>query len=138
MSCFHNHNYSLSAFRVAPDCACKQFFFFFFFFLLGEDPCTPGFDYGLTTPKLLPPALFAAGGCHQTKILTSLTGQNAFNDNTWELMALPVQLGGLGIPNPSASEVAHHDASNKITAPLTALIVEQSHQYPNTTKVEQL
>ena len=53
-------------------------------------------------------------------------------------MALPVQLGGLRIPNPSANAVAHHDASKKITAPLTALIVEQSHQYPNTTKAEQL
>ena len=72
------------------------------------------------------------------KFLTSLTGQNAFNDNTRELMALPVRLGGLGIPNPSANAVAHHDASKKITAPLTALIMEQFHQYSNTTKAEQL
>ena len=36
------------------------------------------------------------------KFLTSLTGQNAFDDVTRELLALPVHLGGLGITNPSA------------------------------------
>ena len=71
------------------------------------------------------------------KFLTSLTCQNAFNDVTRELLALPVRLGGLGISNPSADTTAHHDTSKKITAPLTALM-EQSHQYPNTTKAEQL
>ena len=49
---------------------------------------------------------------------------------------MPVRLGSLRITNPVAN--THHDASKKITAPLTALIMEQSHQYPNTTKVEQL
>ena len=72
------------------------------------------------------------------KFLTSLKGQNAFNDVTQELLALPVHLGGLGITNPLANTTAHHDASKKITAPLTALIVEQPHQYTNTMKAEQL
>ena len=72
------------------------------------------------------------------KFLISLTGQNAFNDITRELMALPVRLGGLGITNPCANTPLHHDASLKITAPLTALIMEQSNQYPNTTKIEQI
>ena len=72
------------------------------------------------------------------KFLTSLTGQNAFNDVTRELMALPVRLGVLGIINPTAEAPSHHDASTKITTPLTTLIMEQSHQYPNTTKVEQI
>lgn len=72
------------------------------------------------------------------KFLTSLTGQNAFNDVIRELLALPVRLGGLGINNPSGDTTAHHDASKKITAPLTALIVEQSYQYTNTMKAEQL
>ena len=31
------------------------------------------------------------------QFLTSLTGQNAFNDITRELLALPTRLGGLGI-----------------------------------------
>ena len=72
------------------------------------------------------------------KFLTSLTGQNAFNDVTRELMALPVRLGGLRITNPSADTTAHYEASKKITAPLTALNIEQSQQYPNATKAEQL
>ena len=75
---------------------------------------------------------------HRQKFLTSLTGQNAFNDATRELLALQVRLGGLGITDPSANTTAHHDASKKITAPLTALIMEQSHQYTDTTKAEQL
>lgn len=49
------------------------------------------------------------------KFLTSLTGQNAFNDVIRELLALPVRLGSLGITNPSADTTAHHDASKKIT-----------------------
>ena len=72
------------------------------------------------------------------KFLTSLTVQNAFNDVTRDLLALPVRLGGLGITNPSTDATAHHEASKKITAPLTALIEEQSHQYTNTTKAGQL
>ena len=72
------------------------------------------------------------------KFLISLTGQNAFNNITRELMALPVRLAGLGITNPCANTPLHHDASLKITAPLTALIMEQSNQYSNTTKIEQI
>ena len=53
-------------------------------------------------------------------------------------MALPVQLGGLGITNPSRDTPSQYDASMKITALLTALITEQSHQYLNTTKAEQI
>ena len=49
-----------------------------------------------------------------------------------ELMALPVRLGGLEITNPIAS---HHDASMKITGPLTTLIMEQSHQYPSAEQI---
>ena len=70
--------------------------------------------------------------------LSGLTGQNVVNDVTRELMALPVRLGGLGITNPSADTPSHHDASMKITTRLTALIMDQSHQYPNTTKAEQI
>jgi hypothetical protein len=72
------------------------------------------------------------------KFLTSLTGQNAFNDVIRELLALPVRLGGLGITNPAANTTVHYNASKKITAPLTTLIMDQSHQYLNITKAEQL
>lgn len=53
-------------------------------------------------------------------------------------MALPVRLDGLGITNPCADTPSHYDTSLKITAPLTALIMEQSNQYPNTIKTEQI
>ena len=46
----------------------------------------------------------------QQKFLPSLTGQNAFNDATRALLALPVRLGGLEITDPSANTTAHHDA----------------------------
>ena len=72
------------------------------------------------------------------KFLTSLTGRNAFNDVTRELLALPIRLGGLGITNPSVESTAHYETSKSITAPLTALIVEQAHSLPNTTNAEQL
>ena len=72
------------------------------------------------------------------KFLTSFTGQNAFNDVTRELLALPIRLGGLGITNPSVESTAHYETSKSITAPLTALIVEQAHSLPNTTNAEQL
>lgn len=66
------------------------------------------------------------------KFLTSLTGQNAFNDVIRELLALPARLGGLGINNPSADTTAHHDASKKITAHCshhgTILPVHQHHE----------
>ena len=72
------------------------------------------------------------------QFLTSLTGQNAFNDITRELLALPTRLGGLGIANPSAESTTHYETSKLITAPLTALIVEQSHALPNTANAQQL
>ena len=64
------------------------------------------------------------------KFLTSLTGQNPFNDINGKLMALPVRLGGLGITNPCADTRLHHDASLKITAPLTTLIITHKNQKP--------
>ena len=72
------------------------------------------------------------------QFLTSLTGQNAFNDITRELLAFPTRLGGLGIANPSAESTTHYETSKLITAPLTALIVEQSHALPNTANAQQL
>ena len=72
------------------------------------------------------------------KFLPSLTGQNAFNDVTRDLLALPIRLGGLGIANPSSESSVQYATSKLITAPLTALIVEQAHSLPNTTNGEQV
>ena len=69
--------------------------------------------------------------------LPSLTGQNPFNDQYRDLLALPARLGGLGITNPSKQTTSHFDASKKITAPLVALITQQSHSYPLEAKAKQ-
>ena len=67
------------------------------------------------------------------KFLPSLTGQSALNDETRDLMALPVRHGGLGIINPTRNTRSHHQSSESITAPLV-----QSHTYDQEAKVEQL
>ena len=61
--------------------------------------------------------------------LPHLTGQNAFNDNERDLLALPARLGGLGIINPCKKSVLHYSASKTITAPLVRLIMDQSEEY---------
>ena len=53
-------------------------------------------------------------------------------------MALPVHLGGLGVINPSRQSTAHNNMSKKITAPLVAFILQQSHVLSPETKDEQL
>ena len=74
----------------------------------------------------------------QQRLLPSLTGRNAFNDGERDLIALPVHLGGLGIIDPSRQTTFQHDASEKITALLVALILQQSHIYPSEAKVKQM
>ena len=80
----------------------------------------------------------AAEDAIRHKFLPSLTGQSALNDETRDLMALPVRHGGLGIINPTRNTRSHHQSSESITAPLVSLIVEQSHTYDQEAKVEQL
>ena len=72
------------------------------------------------------------------KLLASLTGQNALNDDIRDLMALPVRHVGLGIINPTINNRYHHQSSENITAPLVSLILEQSHTYHQEAKAEQL
>ena len=70
--------------------------------------------------------------------LPSLTGQSALNDETRDLMALPVRHGGLGIINPTKNNILHHQSSENITAPLVSLILEQSHTFHQEVKEKQL
>ena len=72
------------------------------------------------------------------KFLPSLTGLNAPSDEMRELMALPVRHGGLGIINPCQNNQIQHQSSERITAPLVSLILQQSHTYPQEAKAEQL
>ena len=69
------------------------------------------------------------------QFLPSLTGRNAFNDDKRDLLALPVRLGGLGITNPVKQTVHQYATSLKITAPLAALIVQQSTTCPQDVRI---
>ena len=84
------------------------------------------------------PGVRASRNAIRHKFLPSLTGQSALNDETRDLMALPVRHGGLGVINPTRNTRSHHQSSESITAPLVSLIVEQSHTYDQEAKVEQL
>ena len=53
-------------------------------------------------------------------------------------MALPVRLGGLGIIDPSRQTTFQLNTSMKITTPLVALILHQSHTYPSEAKAKQM
>ena len=74
----------------------------------------------------------------RTRLLPSLTGQNTCNDDMRDLLALPARLGGLGISNPCKQCSDHFHSSESITAPLTILILQQSHSYPEEVKEEQI
>ena len=54
------------------------------------------------------------------KFLSSLTGQTELSNETRDLMALPVKLGGLGIINPTKNNTSHQQFSKNITAPLVS------------------
>ena len=69
--------------------------------------------------------------------LPSLTGRSAFSDAERDLMALPVRLGGLGIANSTQQASHHHNTSQKATAPLIALILQQSNIYSPESKDKQ-
>ena len=75
---------------------------------------------------LLKPLEFAI----RHRFLTALTGRTAVSDAEWDLMALPVRLGGLGISNPTKQATLHYNTSQKVTTPLVALILQQSCAHP--------
>ena len=54
-----------------------------------------------------------------------------------DLLALPTQLGGLGIPDPLKTCNDHFRCSERISAPLTALILQQEVVCPPSVPIEQ-
>ena len=60
------------------------------------------------------------------RFLTALTGKTALTDIERDLLALPVRLGGMGISNPTKQASQHHSTSIRVTAPLVAIISQQS------------
>lgn len=77
----------------------------------------------------------ATDGClnpieHQlrTNFFPALTGQEPPNNTTRDLIALPVNLGGLNLPNPTLYDCSDQfDASRKITAPLVKQVLDQDN-----------
>ena len=54
--------------------------------------------------------------------IPSITGRNSISDTERDLFALPARLGGLALPNPTASAFFEYSSSIKITAPLVSCI----------------
>ena len=65
----------------------------------------------------------------RTKLIPAITGRSPPSDTERDLLALPVRLGGLGIPDPSKRSHDEHSASLLVTGPLRALISEQNPVY---------
>ncbi len=61
---------------------------------------------------------------HQV-FIPSLTGRPPCSNLTRNLLALPVRLGGLGLVNPTTTSDHKFQASEKVTAPLVAIISSQ-------------
>ena len=63
----------------------------------------------------------------RTNFFPALTGQEPPNNTTRDLIALPVNLGGLNLPNPTLYCSDQFDASRKITAPLVKQVLDQDN-----------
>ena len=70
-------------------------------------------------------------------LLPALTGRSCFTNQERELFALPIKMGGLGIPDPTRSSNNLFENSEQVTAPLTALILQQDLSYPSSVEHEQ-
>ena len=70
-------------------------------------------------------------------LLPSLLGEE-FTKKEKLLYSLPVRMGGLGISNFSEKCNHDHDASKKVSKPLTNLITQQSEKLPSSTKTLEL
>ena len=55
-----------------------------------------------------------------------------------DVIALPVQLGGLGMANPCHEAPREHASSIKVTSPLVEQTMNQSHQLPDDSLVNSL
>ena len=63
-----------------------------------------------------------------SKFVPALTNR-LVNEVERDLLALPIRLGGLGIVNPQAVSDSEFAASEKITSPLVALILQQEMSF---------
>ena len=75
----------------------------------------------------------ATWGCNQTAI----TGKSDISDTERDLIALPARLGGLDIPNPTATSPSAHKALLRVTAPLVDAIIKRHGQFNTDTIAQQ-
>ena len=72
----------------------------------------------------------------RNKFIPCLTGRPPLNDLEHKLLSLPPRLGGLGIPNPTATSDTEYTASISVCKPLYNLILLHDSNYP-TEAIEQ-
>ncbi|MDA8003174.1 MAG: hypothetical protein MPL62_17965, partial [Alphaproteobacteria bacterium] len=70
-------------------------------------------------------------------LIPALTGRAGITDLERELLALPTRSGGLGIPNPAKTSHKKFMNSERISARLMALILQQETVYPANVAIEQ-
>ena len=61
-------------------------------------------------------------------LIPTLTGHSAPSDLIRDLLALPANLGGIGLINPLDISAKQHSTSKKISAPLLERVKDQDHQ----------
>lgn len=76
-------------------------------------------------------------GAIRYKLLPALTGRSAISDLERKLFSLPVRMGGLNIADPTKTAATQQAASTRISAPLIALILQQSSSYHHSVRMEQ-
>ena len=70
-------------------------------------------------------------------LLPAITGKPDISDLERDLIALPARLGGLGIPNPTATSPTEDKASLQVTAPLVDAIIAGHGQFNTDTIAQQ-
>ena len=70
-------------------------------------------------------------------VLPSLTGQSPFNGTDRNMLALPTQLGGLGIINPSLMSSHHCTTSINVTSSLANLVITRRTLMPPDLEIQQ-
>ena len=63
-------------------------------------------------------------------LLPALTGRTGVTDLERDLFALPTRLGSLGIPDPSKTASDKFRSSERVSALLTVLILQEEMAYP--------
>jgi hypothetical protein len=66
----------------------------------------------------------------KVKLIPTLTGQTAINNNKYSLLSLPVRFGGMGILNLSAESTSQYNSSLYINFPIINSLVQNPSETP--------